>query len=608
MEHISSDKKYNTLVSIIDSLRKEAPIEYKSYHPIEDNIEELTKARSKAYLHLYLKVKYGLEDFQDREKYITDGTGDAGIDAYYIDTENKKIFYIQSKFRNCSSNFEDKEIQLNELIKMDIDGVSCGHDSDKNGNEYNSKIKKFMKEINEIEGLAKYEHEVIVLANVKNKHKQDFGKIIGNYKIHIYDHTKAYDDLVFPIVSGTFYNQEELVIRINTNNDNSRVKYSVQTKDEECEISLLFVPIIEIAKAMEKYKNSILKYNPRSYLEMKKGSVNFKIAETIINKTDNEFSLFNNGLTILSDETYITEKSGKKNIGELLLTNPQIINGGQTAYTLAWLYRDCLDGKRNESVFHGKEVLVKIISFDPEEKGRMSEKKLRLIEEISKATNQQTEVDEADRRSNDKVQLELQKLIFNKYGYFYLRKAGEFGEGFDKKYISTKDIVERDKFLRVVYSCFGKPSEARRSGSKTLFQKEKFDEVLPNTNDYEKYIFAYELDAAIWKIHKNYNEKNNKDGIVNFGYALRYGRYAIIASIMKYYKIIKNEDIKITVNKFLAKWLEFEKSVLENKDNSRYIETRLDPDTNKIYDNLNYDKFYKGATVNNEIKRFNFLE
>jgi hypothetical protein len=47
-----------------------------------------------------------------------------------------------------------------------------------------------------------------------------------------------------------------------------------------------------------------------------------------------------------------------------------------------------------------------------------------LHKEISRATNQQTAVDDADRRSNDKIQIELQK-----YGLFYERKRGEFFDG-----------------------------------------------------------------------------------------------------------------------------------------------------------------------------------
>ncbi len=42
----------------LDELRKEAPIEYKRYYPIETDVDELNQARSRAYIHLFLKVSY----------------------------------------------------------------------------------------------------------------------------------------------------------------------------------------------------------------------------------------------------------------------------------------------------------------------------------------------------------------------------------------------------------------------------------------------------------------------------------------------------------------------------------------------------------------------
>ena len=82
---------------------------------------------------------------------------------------------------------------------------------------------------------------------------------------------------------------------------------------------------------MYKYKNSILKYNPRSYLGLEGQKVNDSITDTVLSTTTNEFALYNNGITILSDETYINERIGQKNKAQLIIKNPQIINGGQTS-------------------------------------------------------------------------------------------------------------------------------------------------------------------------------------------------------------------------------------------------------------------------------------
>ena len=76
--------RYLIVLNILDEICKEAPDQYKSYKPLPSNIEKLNQARSKAYIHLYLKVKCGLVNFKARHALITDKGGDGGVDAYYI--------------------------------------------------------------------------------------------------------------------------------------------------------------------------------------------------------------------------------------------------------------------------------------------------------------------------------------------------------------------------------------------------------------------------------------------------------------------------------------------------------------------------------------------
>lgn len=119
--------KYKDLVNIIDSLRKEAPEAYKRYYPAVEDDVKMMNARSRAFIHLFLKVKFGLTEFLERESYITDDTSDGGIDAYYID---KVIYLIQSKFRNSDGNFQSREITLQEILAMDINRILDGEETD----------------------------------------------------------------------------------------------------------------------------------------------------------------------------------------------------------------------------------------------------------------------------------------------------------------------------------------------------------------------------------------------------------------------------------------------------------------------------------------------
>lgn len=412
--------KYNTLINILDAILKEAPTSMCHKYPIANLSEErLNQARSRAFIHLYLKVSFGLLDFEQREHLLTDGAFDGGIDGYYISKESKTIYLIQSKFRTSTKNFEQKEIALDEILSMDIDRILKGETLDDYGNQYNGKILQLQREINNLEDVARYSYKVILLANLNNINNNNLRKLTGGYFCDIFNFARCYKDLVFPVISGTFYNASDVVVNIDLSNKNagSKISYTVQTERGECEITVLFIPTIEIAKIMYKYKNSILKYNPRSYLGLEGQKVNDSITDTILSTTTNEFALYNNGITILSDETYINERIGQKNKAQLIIKNPQIINGGQTSYTLSRIYAERYTTSC-ETIFEGKEVLVKIITLI---ENNNHENKLSLIRNISNATNQQTPVINADKISNDDLQIRIQQYLYEHYGLLYER-------------------------------------------------------------------------------------------------------------------------------------------------------------------------------------------
>ena len=440
--------KYDVLLQVLDRLRAEAPSTYRSYHPAEPNVEGINAARSKAFVHLFLKVRFGLLTFDEREPFITEGTQDGGIDAYYIDSESRTVFFLQSKFRQNERNFEAKAIELEELLRMDIDRILEGETLDLQGNEYNSKVKGMIQKVRGLDNIARYNYQVIILANVKDLARQKLNLLTGGFPAQVFDHARCYKELLFPLVTATYYTFGDLHIALNLSNKNAgaKISYTVVTEAAKLEITVVFVPTIEIAAAMHKYRNAILKYNPRSYLEHEGKGVNDEIRRSIENRTSNEFALFNNGITVLSDGTFLNERIGQKDQAQLTLLNPQIINGGQTAYTLSQIYRDHQEPHRAQ-IFGEKEVLVKIITFDSEEKLE-EQKKLDLIGAISRATNSQTVVSHADRRSNETDLKRLQERCFDSFGIWLERKRGEFMDGVREGYIDPALITDRNLFIR----------------------------------------------------------------------------------------------------------------------------------------------------------------
>lgn len=601
--------KYKTLVHILDQIRKEAPQEYKRYHVVETDTEKLDQARSRAFIHLFLKVRFGMLDFKEREYFITDQPYDGGVDAYFINEGTKTVCIIQSKFRTTQNNFQEKNISFDELLRMDVDRITGGEEADEDGNPYSGKIKQLQRDINNVPDIGRYSYEIIILANLKYCTPGNLRKLTGGFPAIVFDHERTYSELVFPVVSGTYYNEKELYIRLNLSNTtlpSSRISYNVNTNFKSCDISLVFVPTSEIGKILYKYKNSILKYNPRSYLELYNNTVNKDISKTITERSTNEFVLFNNGITMLSEGTNFNERVGVKNQAQVVVTNPQIINGGQTAYTLSRLYERSIKGGIAENIFENKEVLVKIITFNIEP-GDNQAQRLSLIEDISKATNQQTPVGEADRRSNDKIQIEMQREMFEKYGFYYERKKGEFADGVREKYINRSQIVDRDTFIRLCMACDYRPAIARRNSSNVLFRKDNFSKTLSDKNRVHEYFFAYRCYLRLNEIERQFSkEPNNQFGVVNYGQALRYGKYAVVAVCHLFSQDKTQENANQLIDLILSIWLNFESYAISLATNSTYFRAYVDPDTDEKQKELNYSGYYKGRTLDEDLAKFFF--
>lgn len=497
--------KYLMLLNILDKIREEAAsTNFKAkYVRGSTDTDQINKERARSFVHLYLKVSFGVLDFTEREHFVTDGPYDGGVDGYYIDRESRMIYFIQSKFRTSEENFTSKKISLEELLAMDVGRIIDGHAQDEKGNNYSGKILGLQREMKSIEDIARYKYKVIILANLEVQSSSKLSRIVGGLPFEVIDWEKCYDLLVFPVISGTYFNAADLVIHLDLSNKNAgtKISYTVDTRFGECDITALFVPTLEIARTFHKYKNSILKYNPRSYLELEGDKVNQAIRNTILQQGKNEFALYNNGITMLSDETHLNERIGQRNKAQLNLTNPQIINGGQTAYTLSRIYEE-LGQEQAATVFEGKEVLLKIITFNttPDTK---TDDKLKLIEAVSAATNLQTTVINADRYSNEPLNLQLQKIVFERYGLLYERKRGEFADGVHNGYIEPTQIIERNLFFRILFAANG---DLTRAVQKRLFIKLASSQwVMPTDTELDRFNFGFscfrlfEPDSNSWK-------------------------------------------------------------------------------------------------------------
>jgi hypothetical protein len=592
---IGHDRLYDTLCNVLDSLRAEAPRSNLTYNPSPGNSDALIQARSRALLHLFLKARFGLVRFSDREAYVTDGANDGGIDAYYIEQKIKTIYVLQSKFRATSGNFVSKNMSPSDLLKMDVSRILKGEKFQENGVRYNDRIRDgLQKAIRRLTDPGSYTRQVVLLGNIKDLTPSRLDRLVEGYKVDQYAYERIYRDLLFPVVSGTYYEDPNLMIEISLKNlrAGTHLDYDAKVGGLRPNTNLLFVPTREIGRIMHTYKNTILKSNPRSFLELAKNKVNREIETSIRRGHGNQFALFNNGITIIADSTKISSDTAKKGTAQVVIKNPQLVNGGQTAYTLARIFEGCRR-PRDFNVFRGKEVLLRVINFGPPKRSEL-DRRSRLIGEISKASNFQSKVDESDRRSNDPVQVKLQKEFFEKYGLYYERKRGEFSDGIHYGYLPSSLIVQRDRLVRVSLACDYKASQARSNIIK-FFTEAELPRVL-KVSDVPKYVFGYEtLSGLERKRRSKPKRKGDRYHTREFGQALRYGQYAVVAvcaNLGPRANLTETEALDAA----LAQWDKFEKWAKKRRANRAYRQGSA----------FGFVNYYKGSTVNDDLRKYGF--
>jgi hypothetical protein len=447
-------RQYAILTNILDEYVREGAGLARRKSFFDTSTEEKgNQARSRAFIHLYLAATYGVINFEDREHIITDASHDGGIDAYFIDYDRKFVDVIQSKFRLGSRNFESKYIEPEEVMAIDLDRILAGHREDKNGHSYNGYILAFIEKIEKIPDIARYQTKVTILANVKREQYPLVERLFVGDQTNIVNFERCYSELVLPTIRGEQYYTASMRLQIDLSNKsgNSKLSAEITTAYGPSEVTVVLVPTLEIAKIMFRYKNSILRYNPRSYLEFREQRTNEGIRSSIVDIETGEFAILNNGITLVSDETYVSERVGAKNKAQVEIVNPQIINGGQTAFTLARIYEENSDAERDR-LFSGKEVVLRIITLPQIDE----HSKKNLILSISSAANSQTAVSAIDRSASNDDNREIAEIVFKKTGILYELKRGEYSDALRKNYVNKEDIIERSLFTRIIHIACGR--------------------------------------------------------------------------------------------------------------------------------------------------------
>lgn len=258
-------------------------------------------------------------------------------------------------------------------------------------------------------------------------------------------------------------------------------------KDGEYESYLASIPGDVLSEMYIEYGNRILEANVRSFLSVR-GKVNKGIRQTILTSPD-KFFMLNNGVTITSDGLVFENR--ENGIWIKQIDNLQIVNGGQTTASLA-------NAKiKSKADLSRIQVMMKLSVIKDKD---VSEK---LVPEISRASNSQNKVDEADFFSNHPFHIKIEDLSRrvlapsingNQYQtcWFYERARGQYEVSFLKltkakekefKQKNPKNQVIKKTDLAKYYMTFeGYPHETSKGAQKVMREFSKLIQGDGNKN------------------------------------------------------------------------------------------------------------------------------
>ncbi len=433
-----------------------------------------------------------LDPDEIQERIVKDKRAE-GVDAILIDKINFKLLFIQAKtvenFKNTNNNFPEND------LKSTLEGVRFLLQGDYKGS-ITPELENLVNEYHELDKTSSYTTAILFLI-LKKKPVDD--KYIKSFEqafpvdIDFYDFDWLFD----------FYANKYLTMKAAPP---ERISFEVLTnllsKDEPNKARVFICKGKELAKIYNDYKERIFQQNVRYSLGLRSKSINRQILETAVNNSrSKEFWYFNNGITI------VCKKINEATSGKLInLYDAQIINGAQTTYALYEAYKD---GKLNDDV----EVLIKAIETDNR----------NFIENVTLYTNSQNAIRLRDLCSNDEIQLKIQKILLDSYGFFYERKRGEFESLYPtieaKRKILSQNykmkIIDNENAAQSFLAMFlNKPAQAKNEKGR-IFLKDNvgfYDDIFNEDDDIlaEKILMSWKLLKYIEMKKKKYKEDYNK--------------------------------------------------------------------------------------------------
>jgi len=492
---------------------------------------------TKKLTEFYAKARFKIRS-EDFSRQYTDGSDDGGIDFYH--NEDSTFFIFQTKFSGSPKKVSTSEI-LDEIRKLK--NTLAANNPNRRADDFVNSLKRETGNkdaILEVLWLTTNIVEQSVRDEIQNdleSWRKENGWVLGIDFVAIDKH--VLESVIYDVKHGYIPYTGKRILKLEQGQ-------WIETTWEETSVYSV-VCTVNVNDILQWFRTSdeidrFLQKNVREFLG-EASKINKAIGKSYL-ESPTWFWYKHNGIIIFADNLFID-----KTKMELVLRNPQVVNGGQTLKALFSSY------DKNNRGDNSAKVILRIYRLPYED----TETYKRSIEIIS-ALNSQNKINPSDLRSTDPKQVRLEQL-FERIGsgYKYLRKRSK--EAKSGRY----SITMRNLALRYYVCKKNAPHEGVRGNVEELFEedskyKEIFDEntinkELSGNHVIINYVTCWNIDQILQKV-----ELPGRDAEYS-----QYTKWFVLADI--YRKLIEWKRKKFNLgwqiwNNFIESY-QFEKAVFD---------------------------------------------
>ena len=355
------------------------------------------ETRSLAALSLIMKSSI---DLQISCLHITDGFHDMGIDAIYLDENQKQLFLVQSKWReNGQGSVSQDEMHtfvegIKRIIDFEIEGA-------------NEKIQSKKADIDLALTSIGYQVHAIFVHTANTKLNEYASRPLNNLLNATNDEV---DTLI--IFSEITYQDVYAFLAQDHESDDIELDDVILTNwgkiDTPYSAYYGTISASAIGEWYHEYGNQLFAKNIRYY----KGNTNVNdgIRKVLLLEPEN-FFYYNNGIKLLCKKIHRKAKEATNNTtGLFALEGVSLVNGAQTTGSIGAVFNE------NREQLSKASVMIQIID--------LSQASDETAKQITKLSNTQNRIENRDFASLDPTQERIrQELSFSHFQYLY--KGGD---------------------------------------------------------------------------------------------------------------------------------------------------------------------------------------